>query len=124
MKDHKNPKVLSEGISWMIIAVDDFGVSLIKLKVCEFSSFFILIYHIITYKLCIFKQDLIDFSKDTGLQSSAAATRNSTIKLIGVLHRFVGPGIDRYMKGRIFLSSTLKYSHVVIFCCRYKKLLK
>lgn len=37
-------------------------------------------------------QDLIDFCKDTGLQSSAAATRNSTIKLIGALHRFVGPG--------------------------------
>lgn len=38
-------------------------------------------------------QDLIDFCKDTGLQSSAAATRNATIKLIGALHRFVGPGI-------------------------------
>lgn len=37
-------------------------------------------------------QDLIDFCKDIGLQSSAAATRNSTIKLIGVLHKFVGPG--------------------------------
>lgn len=39
-----------------------------------------------------FQQDLIDFCKDIGLQSSAAATRNSTIKLIGVLHKFVGPG--------------------------------
>lgn len=37
-------------------------------------------------------QDLIDFCKDTGLQSSAAATRNSTIKLLGVTHKFVGPG--------------------------------
>lgn len=37
-------------------------------------------------------QDLIDFCKETGLQSSAAATRNATIKLIGALHRFVGPG--------------------------------
>lgn len=33
MKDHKNPKVLSEGISWMVSAVEDFGVSHIKLKV-------------------------------------------------------------------------------------------
>lgn len=33
MKEHKNPKVLSEGILWMITAVDDFGVSLLKLKV-------------------------------------------------------------------------------------------
>lgn len=33
MKEHKNPKVLSEGILWMVAAVDDFGVSLLKLKV-------------------------------------------------------------------------------------------
>ncbi|RZR92180.1 hypothetical protein BHM03_00020440 [Ensete ventricosum] len=33
MKDHKNPKVLSEGISWMVSAVEDFGVSHIKLKI-------------------------------------------------------------------------------------------
>lgn len=39
-----------------------------------------------------FLQDLIDFCKDIGLQSSAAATRNATVKLIGVLHKFVGPG--------------------------------
>jgi hypothetical protein len=37
-------------------------------------------------------QDMIDFCKDIGLQSSAAATRNATIKLIGMLHKFVGPG--------------------------------
>lgn len=37
-------------------------------------------------------QDLIDFCKDIGLQSSAAATRNATIKLLGVVHKFVGPG--------------------------------
>ncbi|KAG9134204.1 hypothetical protein Leryth_023206 [Lithospermum erythrorhizon] len=66
MKEHKNPKVLSEGIIWMVSAVEDFGVSLLKLK------------------------DLIDFCKDTGLQSSAAATRNATIKLIGALHKFLG----------------------------------
>ncbi|CAN4084015.1 unnamed protein product [Withania somnifera] len=73
MKEHKNPKVLSEGILWMVTAVDDFGVSLIKLK------------------------DLIDFCKDTGLQSSAAATRNATIKLIGTLHKFVGPDIKGFL---------------------------
>jgi len=37
-------------------------------------------------------QDLIDFLNEIGLQSSAAATRNASIKLLGVLHRFVGPG--------------------------------
>ncbi|KAJ6841944.1 protein MOR1-like [Iris pallida] len=73
MKEHKNPKVLSEGILWMVSAVDDFGISHIKLK------------------------DLIDFCKDTGLQSSAAATRNSTIKLIGVLHKHVGPDIKGFL---------------------------
>jgi hypothetical protein len=33
MKEHKNPKVLSEGIVWMVSAVEDFGVSHLKLKV-------------------------------------------------------------------------------------------
>ncbi|KAL2324840.1 hypothetical protein Fmac_023898 [Flemingia macrophylla] len=73
MKEHKNPKVLSEGILWMVSAVDDFGVSHIKLK------------------------DLIDFLKEIGLQSSAAATRNSSIKFLGVLHRFVGPDIKGFL---------------------------
>lgn len=73
MKEHKNPKVLSEGILWMVSAVDDFGVSHLKLK------------------------DLIDFLKETGLQSSAAATRNASIKLLGVLHRFVGPDIKGFL---------------------------
>lgn len=36
MKEHKNPKVLSEGILWMVSAVEDFGVSLLKLKVALF----------------------------------------------------------------------------------------
>ncbi|KAG6392223.1 hypothetical protein SASPL_146436 [Salvia splendens] len=73
MKEHKNPKVLSEGLLWMVSAVDDFGTSHIKLK------------------------DLIDFCKDVGLQSSAAATRNATVKLIGVLHKFVGPDIKGFL---------------------------
>ncbi|KAK9152687.1 hypothetical protein Sjap_000167 [Stephania japonica] len=73
MKEHKNPKVLSEGISWMVSAIDDFGISHLKLK------------------------DLIEFCKETGLQSSAAATRNATIKLIGLLHKFVGPDIKGFL---------------------------
>ncbi|KAK9681891.1 hypothetical protein RND81_10G035200 [Saponaria officinalis] len=73
MKEHKNPKVLSEGISWMVSAVEDFGVSYLNMK------------------------DLIDFCKETGLQSSAAATRNATIKLIGILHKFVGPDIKGFL---------------------------
>ncbi|KAJ0016894.1 hypothetical protein Pint_11462 [Pistacia integerrima] len=73
MKEHKNPKVLSEGILWMVSAVEDFGVSHLKLK------------------------DLIDFCKDIGLQSSAAATRNATIKLLGVVHKFVGPDIKGFL---------------------------
>uniref|UniRef100_A0A0E0C9H3 Protein MOR1 n=2 Tax=Oryza TaxID=4527 RepID=A0A0E0C9H3_9ORYZ len=73
MKEHKNPKVLSEGILWMVSAVEDFGISNLKLK------------------------DTIDFCKDIGLQSSAAATRNATIKLIGVLHKFVGPDIKGFL---------------------------
>ncbi|KAH9313886.1 hypothetical protein KI387_022513, partial [Taxus chinensis] len=73
MKEHKNPKVLSEGVTWMAATVEDFGVSHIKLK------------------------DLIEFCKDVGLQSSAAATRNSTTKLIGILHKFVGPDIKGFL---------------------------
>ncbi|KAL5568082.1 hypothetical protein UlMin_024657 [Ulmus minor] len=73
MKEHKNPKVLSEGLLWMVSAVEDFGISHLKLK------------------------DLIDFCKETGLQSSAAATRNSTVKLLGVLHKFVGPDIKGFL---------------------------
>lgn len=38
MKEHKNPKVLSEGISWMVTAVEDFGVSHLKLKVLPIFS--------------------------------------------------------------------------------------
>ncbi|KAI3456298.1 hypothetical protein Pfo_012961 [Paulownia fortunei] len=73
MKEHKNPKVLSEGLLWMVSAVEDFGISYIKMK------------------------DLIDFCKDIGLQSSAAATRNATVKLIGALHKFVGPDIKAFL---------------------------
>lgn len=73
MKEHKNPKVLSEGLLWMVSAVEDFGLSHLKLK------------------------DLIDFCKGTGLQSSAAATRNATIKVLGALHKFIGPDIKGFL---------------------------
>ncbi|CAN1226033.1 Protein MOR1 [Linum grandiflorum] len=73
MREHKNPKVLSEGILWMVSAVEDFGVAHVKLK------------------------DLIDFCKDVGLQSSVAASRNATIKLLGVVHKFVGPDIKGFL---------------------------
>ena len=35
MKEHKNPKVLSEGVLWMVSAVEDFGVAHVKLKVLD-----------------------------------------------------------------------------------------
>lgn len=47
---------------------------------------------VLRFDVTVILQDLIDFLKETGLQSSAAATRNASIKLLGVLHRFVGPG--------------------------------
>ncbi|KAG0466494.1 hypothetical protein HPP92_018074 [Vanilla planifolia] len=68
MKEHKNPKVLSEGILWMVSALEDFGTSHVKLK------------------------DLIDFAKRLDCNLVLLQRENSTIKLIGVLHRFVGPG--------------------------------
>ncbi|KAI3908810.1 hypothetical protein MKW98_029360 [Papaver atlanticum] len=42
-------------------------------------------------------EDLIDFCKDTGLQSSTAATRNSIIKLIGSFYNFVAPDVKGFM---------------------------
>ena len=33
MKDHKNPKVLCEGLSWMVTALEDFGIGHVPLKV-------------------------------------------------------------------------------------------
>ncbi|EFH40123.1 hypothetical protein ARALYDRAFT_917687 [Arabidopsis lyrata subsp. lyrata] len=36
MKEHKNPKVLSEGLLWMVSAVDDCGASLLNFKVLKF----------------------------------------------------------------------------------------
>ncbi|KAG5540387.1 hypothetical protein RHGRI_020568 [Rhododendron griersonianum] len=72
MKEHRNPKVLINGILWMVSAVEDFGVSDLKLE------------------------DLLYFCKSMGLLSSVAAARNATIKLIGALHKFVGPDIKGF----------------------------
>ncbi|KAF9620801.1 hypothetical protein IFM89_014738 [Coptis chinensis] len=41
--------------------------------------------------------DLIEFCKDTGLQSSNATIRNATIKLIGAVHKFIGPDIKGFL---------------------------
>lgn len=103
MKEHKNPKVLSEGILWMVSAVEDFGVLHLKLKVfssilsflsCSLLCLIWFLVRIVLFKVrvTLILQDLVDFCKETGLQSSAAATRNATIKLLGVVHKFVGPG--------------------------------
>ncbi|KAI3909904.1 hypothetical protein MKW98_012958 [Papaver atlanticum] len=46
-------------------------------------------------------EDLIDFCKDTGLQSSTDSTRNSTIKLIGSFHNFVGPATQTEAVGEL-----------------------
>lgn len=73
MKEQKNPKISEGLLLWMVSAVEDFGVAHLKLK------------------------DVIDFCKNIGLQSSASATRNATIKLIGALHKFVGPGMCSYL---------------------------
>lgn len=53
MKEHKNPKVLSEGLLWMVSAVEDFGISLLKLKVLG-SSFSLKIEILLIYFLNIF----------------------------------------------------------------------
>ncbi|KAJ3669121.1 hypothetical protein LUZ60_011071 [Juncus effusus] len=66
MKEHKNPRVLSEGILWMVSAVEDFGVSNLNIK-------------------------------ETGLQSNTAATQKATVKLIGILHKFVGEDIKGFL---------------------------
>ncbi|XLR07578.1 hypothetical protein HN51_062502 [Arachis hypogaea] len=55
-------------------------------------------------------QELIDFLKETGLQSSAAATRNASTKLLGVLHRFI-------LKGSLLMLS-LHCSRLLILSMR------
>ena len=47
MKEHKNPKVLSEGLLWMVSAIEDFGISHLKLKVLE------LLLGLYIFRLCV-----------------------------------------------------------------------
>lgn len=61
---------------------------------CNVPSFLVPAEYIKYLILLVCLQDLINFCKETGLGSSAAAARTATIKLFGVLHRFVGPGLD------------------------------
>ena len=49
MNEHKNPKVLSEGLLWMVSAVEDFGASHLKLKVFTCLNYFFLSPIIIFY---------------------------------------------------------------------------
>ncbi|EOA34696.1 hypothetical protein CARUB_v10022262mg, partial [Capsella rubella] len=80
MKEHKNPKFLSEGLLWMGSVVDDFGVSLSKLELS------LSIWH-----------DLIDSCNDLLLQSSTAATRIATVKMLGALHKFMLKGFLKHV---------------------------
>ena len=41
MKELKNPKVLIEGLLWMVSAVEDFSVSHLKLKVFTCLNYFL-----------------------------------------------------------------------------------
>ena len=41
MKEHKNPKVLSEGLLWIVSDVENFGVSHLKLKVFTCLNYFL-----------------------------------------------------------------------------------
>ncbi|CAK9234324.1 unnamed protein product [Sphagnum troendelagicum] len=50
-------------------------------------------------------KDLINFAKDNGLQSSTPVARNASVKLIGVLHRCLGPDIKGFLND---LKSTLQ----------------
>jgi hypothetical protein len=65
-------------------------IACIKFKYYYYRFFYKQIF--LNFNASSLLQDLIDFLKETGLQSSAAATRNASIKLLGVLHKFVGPG--------------------------------
>ncbi|CAM6033799.1 unnamed protein product [Sphagnum compactum] len=51
------------------------------------------------------QQDLINFTKDNGLQSSTHVARNASVKLIRVVHRCLGPDIKGFLND---LNSTLQ----------------
>ena len=58
-----------------------------------FSLLFIFDFYFDIFSLYNLFQDVIDFAKDIGLQSSVAVSRTAATKLLGALHKFVGPGI-------------------------------
>ncbi|CAI6000066.1 unnamed protein product [Closterium sp. NIES-64] len=70
---HKNPKVLAESITWMVTAVDDFGTAQLNLK------------------------ELLEFVKNVGLGSSNAPCRSAATKLLGAMHKYVGPDLKGFL---------------------------
>ncbi|CAI7892594.1 unnamed protein product [Closterium sp. NIES-54] len=70
---HKNPKVLAESITWMVTAVDDFGTAQLNLK------------------------ELLEFVKNVGLGSSNAPCRGAATKLLGAMHKYVGPDLKGFL---------------------------
>lgn len=68
MKEHKNPKVLSEGISWMFSAVEDFGVPHLKLKVISncFLPYVLLSLLLWYYLHCNASYNIREISNNTG----------------------------------------------------------
>eukprot|EP00898_Chlorokybus_atmophyticus_P007131 jgi/Chlat1/7419/Chrsp6S09189 len=69
---HKNPKVWSEGITWMSSTISEFGVGVLNLKA------------------------LIDFLK-LSLESTNAPVRTAATKTLGVVHSFVGPDLRGFV---------------------------
>ncbi|CAI5527573.1 unnamed protein product, partial [Closterium sp. Naga37s-1] len=70
---HKNPKVLAESITWMVTAVDEFGTAQLNLK------------------------ELLEFVKNVGLGSSNAPCRGAATKLLGAMHKYVGPDLKGFL---------------------------
>ncbi|CAL9248825.1 unnamed protein product, partial [Arabidopsis halleri] len=89
MKEHKNPKVLSEGFLWMVSTVDEFGVSLMKLKGTAAPK--------------RVSKTSISTSTCTGAPNSLP---REVIKLFGGVAAAMGPTIERASKG--ILSDVLK----------------
>jgi hypothetical protein len=65
---------------------------------------------------------MLDFCKGIGLQSSAAATRNATIKLIGMLHKFVGPGYYLFFNSVLLINA--QHFFLYELSCRNQRLFK
>ena len=63
--DHKNPKVIAEGLGWLSRALEEFGMAGVTVK------------------------DLVEWMRKA-LDSSNPTVRSSAIKVLGVIHRTVG----------------------------------